>query len=100
MWLCKNEIGIPIPNFQRYKKTRKIHFTGILKIIVGIYKSNLVEDITFVPVTISYDRLLEDSLFAREVIGIPKPKESTTVNCFVFHLLSESILRIVLAYEL
>lgn len=39
-----------------------------------------VFDITLVPVSISYDRVLEESLLAQELLGIPKPRESTTVG--------------------
>lgn len=38
-----------------------------------------VFDITLVPISISYDRVLEESLLAHELLGVPKPKESTTV---------------------
>uniref|UniRef100_A0A8C4F1P6 Glyceronephosphate O-acyltransferase 2 n=1 Tax=Dicentrarchus labrax TaxID=13489 RepID=A0A8C4F1P6_DICLA len=37
-----------------------------------------VYDITLVPISISYDRVLEESLLAHELLGVPKPKESTT----------------------
>lgn len=55
--------------------------------IVEVYLERGVSDITFVPISINFDRSMEDSLFAREMIGIPKPKESTKVriimqNCF------------------
>ncbi|KAI5706260.1 hypothetical protein M8J75_006390 [Diaphorina citri] len=39
---------------------------------------SLVKDLTIIPVSISYDRPLEESLFACELLGIPKPKESTS----------------------
>lgn len=39
-----------------------------------------VTDITIVPINISYDRLMEQSLFAYEHLGVPKPKESTGVS--------------------
>lgn len=39
-----------------------------------------VFDITLVPISISYDRVLEESLLAHELLGVPKPKESTTVR--------------------
>lgn len=39
-----------------------------------------VNDVTVVPVNISYDRLMEHSLFAYEHLGVPKPKESTGVR--------------------
>lgn len=46
-----------------------------------------VFDITLVPVSISYDRVLEESLLAQELLGIPKPKESTTVRLRHNHFL-------------
>lgn len=39
-----------------------------------------VQDIKFVPINISYDRILEETLFAFELLGVPKPKESTSVR--------------------
>lgn len=38
-----------------------------------------VPDITIVPFHLSYDKVLEEILFAYELLGIPKPKESTMV---------------------
>lgn len=42
-----------------------------------------VSDITIVPVNLSYDRTLEESLFSFELLGVPKPKETTSVNAFL-----------------
>lgn len=39
-----------------------------------------VYDVTLVPITISYDRVLEESLLIHELLGVPKPKESTMVR--------------------
>ena len=39
-----------------------------------------VSDITIVPIGISYDKPLEEALFVYELLGIPKPKESTLVS--------------------
>ena len=39
-----------------------------------------VPDINIIPVNLSYDRLLEETLFAYELLGVPKPKESTQVS--------------------
>ncbi|KAJ0173744.1 hypothetical protein K1T71_010893 [Dendrolimus kikuchii] len=50
---------------------------GILSMSLLPYFSREVTDITIVPVNISYDRLMEHSLFAYEHLGVPKPKEST-----------------------
>lgn len=43
-----------------------------------------VPDILFVPINVSYDRLFEESLFAYELLGVPKPRESTSVSLFQF----------------
>lgn len=37
-----------------------------------------VPDIWFLPVNTNYDRVLEEQLFAFELLGVPKPKESTS----------------------
>lgn len=57
-------------------------FSGILKCIVDVLLKNEVHDITIIPISINYDRLLEDKLFSYEHLGIPKPKESTLVCIF------------------
>lgn len=38
-----------------------------------------VYDVTLLPISISYDRVLEESLLAHELLGVPKPRESTAV---------------------
>ncbi|XP_050438343.1 dihydroxyacetone phosphate acyltransferase isoform X2 [Adelges cooleyi] len=50
---------------------------GLLKCIVDTLLNNEVQDITLVSISINYDRLLEDKLFGYELLGIPKPKETT-----------------------
>ena len=54
------------------------------------YFKGLVPDIMIVPISISYDRVLEENLFAQELLGIPKPKESTSKLFKVFNILSEN----------
>jgi hypothetical protein len=39
-----------------------------------------VSDIMVVPINISYDRTLEETLYSYELLGVPKPKESTSVS--------------------
>ena len=39
-----------------------------------------VPDIMMVPISISYDRIVEESLYAYELLGVPKPKESASVS--------------------
>lgn len=36
-----------------------------------------------VPVSISYERTLEEWLFSKELLGVPKPPESTLVHVAV-----------------
>lgn len=40
-----------------------------------------VPDVMLVPISISYDRVVEEELYAFEMLGIPKPKESASVRC-------------------
>lgn len=37
-------------------------------------------DVMLVPISVSYERTLEEELFSRELLGVPKPKESTKVQ--------------------
>ncbi len=50
------------------------------------YFKGEVFDVSVVPVSISYERILEEALYARELLGVPKPKESTSVSPQTFHL--------------
>ena len=49
--------------------------------VVDLYANARVPDILICPISISYDRVLEESPCAYELLGIPKPKESLRVNC-------------------
>ncbi|XP_074541353.1 dihydroxyacetone phosphate acyltransferase isoform X2 [Halichoeres trimaculatus] len=51
---------------------------GLLNIVMDPFLKGEVFDINLVPVSISYERILEESLYARELLGVPKPKESTS----------------------
>ncbi|CAH1116957.1 unnamed protein product [Phaedon cochleariae] len=51
---------------------------GLLNMILKSLFLAQVPDILFVPIGISYDRILEESLFAYELLGVPKPKETTS----------------------
>ena len=48
--------------------------------VVEPYLHGLLPDIVFFPLSISYERTLEETLFAQELLGVPKPKESTSVS--------------------
>uniref|UniRef100_A0A1A7WZZ6 Glyceronephosphate O-acyltransferase n=3 Tax=Iconisemion striatum TaxID=60296 RepID=A0A1A7WZZ6_9TELE len=51
---------------------------GLLNIVMDPFLKGEVFDISLVPVSISYERVLEEALYARELLGVPKPKESTS----------------------
>lgn len=51
---------------------------GLLNIAMDPFLKGEVFDVTLVPVSISYERILEEALYARELLGVPKPKESTS----------------------
>jgi glycerone phosphate O-acyltransferase len=63
---------------------------GILKFVTDAFfeKQDEVDDVLFVPVGLSYERLLEGNVYSEELLGVPKPKE-TVGNL----LKSSSILR-------
>ncbi|KAL3286293.1 hypothetical protein HHI36_000802 [Cryptolaemus montrouzieri] len=51
---------------------------GLLNMILKPLFLREVPDILFVPINISYDRIMEEKLFAFELLGVPKPKETTS----------------------
>lgn len=51
---------------------------GLLNIVMDPFLKGQVFDVSLVPVSISYERVLEEALYAREMLGVPKPKESTS----------------------
>ncbi|XP_047430409.1 dihydroxyacetone phosphate acyltransferase isoform X2 [Mugil cephalus] len=50
---------------------------GMMHMVLEPYFKGEVYDIALVPISISYDRVLEESLLAHELLGVPKPREST-----------------------
>lgn len=51
---------------------------GFLSLVVESFFKNEVYDIMFVPVSISYSKIIEEELYGFELLGFPKPKESTS----------------------
>nr|CAB3250106.1 dihydroxyacetone phosphate acyltransferase [Phallusia mammillata] len=51
---------------------------GLLSVIAEPYLKAQTYDVLLIPISISYDRLLEEGLYGYELLGIPKPKESTS----------------------
>ncbi|KAM6915547.1 dihydroxyacetone phosphate acyltransferase [Xenentodon cancila] len=50
---------------------------GMMHMVLEPFFKGEVYDIILLPISISYDRVLEESLLARELLGVPKPREST-----------------------
>lgn len=60
-----------------------IHFcflVGFLSMALEPFLTRQVPDVLIVPINISYDRILEEKLFSYELLGVPKPQESTSVS--------------------
>lgn len=51
---------------------------GLLNIVTEPFFKGEVFDVSLVPISISYERVLEESLYAHELLGVPKPKETTS----------------------
>ncbi|XP_008940623.1 PREDICTED: dihydroxyacetone phosphate acyltransferase, partial [Merops nubicus] len=51
---------------------------GLLSIVMEPFFKREVFDTYLVPISISYERILEETLYAYELLGVPKPKESTS----------------------
>ncbi|KAJ1529355.1 hypothetical protein ONE63_006143 [Megalurothrips usitatus] len=51
---------------------------GFLSMALEPFLTGQIPDVMIVPINISYDRILEEKLFAYELLGVPKPKESTS----------------------
>ncbi|XP_061846909.1 dihydroxyacetone phosphate acyltransferase isoform X2 [Colius striatus] len=51
---------------------------GLLSIVMEPFFKREVFDTYLVPISISYEKILEESLYAYELLGVPKPKESTS----------------------
>ncbi|XP_046401821.1 dihydroxyacetone phosphate acyltransferase [Ischnura elegans] len=67
---------------------------GFLSVALECFFSGHVPDVVLVPVNISYDRTLEEVLYAYELLGVPKPKESTSGLFKALRMLDEQYGRI------
>ena len=51
---------------------------GMLKSCLECYFRRQIDNLILIPISINYEKVLEDNLHANELLGIPKPKESTS----------------------
>lgn len=49
---------------------------GMLKSCLECYFRRQIDHLILIPISINYEKVLEDNLHANELLGIPKPKES------------------------
>lgn len=52
---------------------------GLLKFVCDTFFDPMqqeLDDVLFIPVSVSYDELLEATMYAKELLGVPKPKEN------------------------
>ncbi|KAG1938404.1 dihydroxyacetone phosphate acyltransferase [Pimephales promelas] len=50
---------------------------GMMHMVLEPFFKGEVVDLSLVPISISYERVLEESLLAHELLGVPKPRETT-----------------------
>lgn len=63
---------------------------GLLSMCLEPLFMGEISDVTIIPVSISYDKPLEEQLFVFELLGVPKPKESTKGMLKAFSILSQN----------
>lgn len=63
---------------------------GLLGCVSEIWLRGRLPDLAIVPISISYDRTLEEKLYAYELLGVPKPPESTSGLLKATSILKES----------
>jgi glycerone phosphate O-acyltransferase len=52
---------------------------GMISTCIELYtKHHRIEDLYFVPISLTYEKLLEEMLYANELLGVPKPKETVS----------------------
>jgi len=77
-WLIKNKINIKFFIEGTRSRTGKMlpPAFGLLKMVMQTYRDKQVDDIALVPISISYDEVLEEGSYSKELTGAQKEKES------------------------
>ena len=87
-YLCGCELWIKTElKYFKWKKNnthiwhiQRVCYSGMLSAALESYFKAELPDIMIVPISISYERILEESIYAYEMLGVPKPKESASVS--------------------
>ncbi|NBT58584.1 hypothetical protein EBT16_07355, partial [bacterium] len=77
-WLIKNRINIKFFIEGTRSRTGKMlpPAYGLLKMVLNAYSQGQVEDLALIPISISYDEVLEEKSYVKELGGAHKEKES------------------------
>lgn len=77
-WLIKNRINIKFFIEGTRSRTGKMlpPAYGLLKMVLNSYYQGQVDDLALVPISISYDEVLEEKSYVKELSGGQKEKES------------------------
>jgi len=78
-WLITNRINIKFFIEGTRSRTGKMlpPAYGLLKMVIQPFQAGLIEDLALVPISISYDEVLEEKSYGKELSGEEKEKEST-----------------------
>ncbi|VDK48255.1 unnamed protein product [Anisakis simplex] len=71
---------------------------GLLNVVVEPFLRCKVFDMKIVPVTINYDKILEEKLYAYELLGFPKPRESTSGLLKALRIMNEKFGRVYMTF--
>lgn len=72
--------GVPVEFFLEGGRSRTGKMAapryGMLSMLVHAYQENVCDDLALIPVSLGYDRLIEENSYMTELRGIPKKRES------------------------
>lgn len=77
-WLINNRINIKFFIEGTRSRTGKMlpPAYGLLKMVLNSFQQGQIEDLALVPISISYDEVLEEKSYGKELTGAKKEKES------------------------
>ncbi|NBX83912.1 hypothetical protein EBQ90_12655 [bacterium] len=78
-WLIKNRINIKFFIEGTRSRTGKMlpPAYGLLKMVLNSFQLGQIDDLALVPISISYDEVLEEGSYGKELAGAQKTREST-----------------------
>ncbi|XP_057315495.1 dihydroxyacetone phosphate acyltransferase-like [Hydractinia symbiolongicarpus] len=76
--LCSGERPIEFfPEGTRSRSAKALQpKVGLLSMVLESFFHGYVQDVSFIPMSISFEKITEEQLYMFELLGLPKPKES------------------------